>query len=452
MAEESVVNPPHDSGPGPGVAEPKIECGERLRSPTPFGGRHFGFAEAGESGGARSQASLRFTGVAKHLLFVALIGHGHITPTLPLVEALVRRGHRVDYATAAEFSTAVTDAGAGWVPLPPLEPFTPPPQVGPYLIASWFRHYFAAMRATYPALREYCLAHRPDAVCYDVTNWPARAVAGELGIPAVRCIPNLADNETYSLYDRLTAGLDPNHPEMTALAADCARFSTEYGVEIDVAGTLNVTEALNLVFIPREFQPAGASFDDRFCFVGPLLGDRANREPWSPPDPGAPVLFISLGTIFTYRPGFYRTCLDAFAEGPWQVAMAVGGLEPTTLGPIPAGVDVRPRFPQPAVLRHAGAFVSHAGMNSTMEALFYGVPLITFPQMPEQVANADRVAALGLGERLDAGTLTPETLHRIVSRVAADQQIRANLDRMRQAIHDAGGTERGADAIENHLT
>lgn len=387
----------------------------------------------------------------RHLLFVALAGHGHVTPTLPLVEELVRRGYQVDYATSAEFSEAVTSSRARWVALPPLEPFTPPPQVGAEVIALWFRHYFAAMRATYPVLRDYCVTNRPDAVCYDVTNWPARVVAEALGIPAVRCVPNLAENDAYSLGERLTAGLDPDHPEMAALAADCARFSTEYGVELDVAGTMDVIEALNLVFIPREFQPAGDSFDERFCFLGPLLGHREQREPWSPPVPSAPVLFISLGTIFTGHPGFYRTCLEAFGHGPWQVAMTVGELDPAALGPIPPSVDVRPRFPQPAVLRHAAAFVSHAGMNSTMEALYYGVPLITFPQMPEQVANADRVAELGLGERIEADTLTPETLNEAVSRVAADQQVRANLDHMRQAIHDAGGADRGADVIEDYL-
>jgi MGT family glycosyltransferase len=104
------------------------------------------------------------------------------------------------------------------------------------------------------------------------------------------------------------------------------------------------------------------------------------------------------------------------------------------------------------VLRHAAAFVSHAGMNSTMEALYYGVPLVTFPQMPEQVANADRVTELGLGERLKADTLTPDTLRQAISRVTTDQQVRANLDRMRQAIRDAGGAERGADVIERYLS
>ena len=350
-----------------------------------------------------------------------------------------------------EHSAAVSGVGARWVALPPLVPYLPPPEVGPEIIAGWLRHFFAALRATYPMLHERCVTERPDVVCYDATNWPARIVAGQLGIPAVRCVPNLASNETYSLGAQVMAGLGADHPAMAELAADCARFAAEHGVGLDVAGTMDVAEALNLVFVPREFQPAGDSFDERFWFLGPLLGNRERAQPWSPSDSRARVLFISLGTIFTDHLEFYRTCIAAFGDGSWQVAMTVGEVDTAALGPIPSTVEIRPRFPQLAVLRHAAAFVSHAGMNSTMEALYYGVPLITLPQMPEQVANADRVRELGLGERLDAGTVTAEALRAAVTRVASDPGVRANLDRMRKAIQDGGGATRGADVIEEYL-
>ncbi len=48
---------------------------------------------------------------SKNVLFVALAGHGHVTPTLPLVAELVRCGHRVDYATGPEHADAVCDVG-----------------------------------------------------------------------------------------------------------------------------------------------------------------------------------------------------------------------------------------------------------------------------------------------------------------------------------------------------
>jgi len=112
------------------------------------------------------------------------------------------------------------------------------------------------------------------------------------------------------------------------------------------------------------------------------------------------VLYVSLGTAFNDRADFYRACLEAFAGGG-PVAIAVGErVRVDDLGPAPANVDVRPWFPQPAVLRSASAFVSHAGMGSTMEALYYGVPLVCVPQMPEQDVNAARVAEMGLGVRL----------------------------------------------------
>ncbi|AIA01293.1 macrolide family glycosyltransferase [Streptomyces noursei] len=388
--------------------------------------------------------------MAKHLLFVALLGHGHINPTLPLVEELVRRGHRVDYATSAEHAEAVTRSGAHWVELPPLPPIDRPTEFGPETFGRFMRHLFAGMRTAYPVLREHCATTPVDAICYDAMNWSARVLAEELDLPAVRLIPNFASNETYSLFAQFMTGTDGVHPVTAAIGPDCAEFAAEHGVALDPAHLLDATEKLNLVFIPREFQPAGDSFDERFHFIGPSLGSRAD-EPWSPPDPEAPVLFVSLGTVFNDRPEFYRTCIDAFADEPYHVAMSVGGLDPAALGPIPASFDVRARFPQPAVLQRATAFVSHTGMNSTMEALYYGVGLIAVPQMPEQAANAGRVQELGLGEQLDARTVTAEALRAAVARVASDDAVRANLDRMRKVVRESGGAVRGVEVIEEYL-
>ncbi|MFG3114506.1 macrolide family glycosyltransferase [Streptomyces sp. NPDC048197] len=407
---------------------------------------------------------------------MTLAGHGHVNPTLPLVEELVRRGHRVDYATSAEHSEAVIRAGARWVELPSWEMMTPPREFGPAEIANFMRHMFTAMRAAYPVLQEHCLNELPDAICYDAMNWSARVVAEKLGIPAVRCIPNFASNETFSLFANFMKShgggdhTDPNadsnvdshantntdshtltNPFAAALGPECAEFSAEHGVELDPQHLMDVTEKLNLVFIPREFQPAGDSFDERFHFIGPSLGSREQDEPWSPADPDAPVLFISLGTVFNDRPEFYRACIEAFGQGPYQVAMTVGNVDLAELGDIPPTIDVRPRFPQPAVLRHADAFVSHTGMNSTMEALYYGVGLIAVPQMPEQAANAGRVQELGLGEQLDAATVTAESLRAAVTRVASDPTVRANLDRMRKVVRESGGAARGADVVEDYL-
>jgi MGT family glycosyltransferase len=389
--------------------------------------------------------------VSRLVLFVCLAGHGHVTPTLPLVADLVRRGRRVEYACGPEFREAIGRVGAQWVAMPGLAPFVPPAQVGPEIVALWFRHFFAGLAATYPVLLAHCRANRPDAVVYDATNWPARLVARRMGLRAVRTIPNLAENETYSqVDDALNTGLEGD-PQMAAFADDVATFAAAHGVDLDVAGTMDVVEDLNLVFVARAFQPAGDSFDDRFRFVGAMIGGREQVQSWSSPHPELPLLFVSLGSIFTDRPDFYRTCVEAFGDGDFQVAMTIGDVDPADVGPLPPTVQVASWFPQLAVLRQARAFITHAGMNSTMEALYYGVPVLALPQMPEQAVNADRVAALGLGVKLDPQAITADALRSAVDQVTVSPVIQANLHRMQAEVRDAGGAEAGAQAIEEYL-
>ncbi len=42
-------------------------------------------------------------------------------------------------------------------------------------------------------------------------------------------------------------------------------------------------------------------------------------------------------------------------------------------------------------------FVTHSGMNSVNESLYYGVPMVLFPQHSEQRMVAKRVVHLGAG-------------------------------------------------------
>ncbi len=358
------------------------------------------------------------------LLFVTLTGHGHLTPTLPLVEELVRRGHRVGYATGAEHADAVVTAGARWVELPSLPPFHPK-TANP--IDEWFPHYFAAMRATHPVLLERCSRERPGVLVYDATNWPGRVVARQLGIPAVRTVPHFVSNEHFTMMAPSVAW---------AIEDDCARFAAEHGVELTVESTLHEPDACNIVFVPREFQPAGETFDETHHFVGPLLGRRLD-ERWTPRH-DLPLLYVSLGSLLSDQE-FYRACVEQFGDGAWQVALSARA----DLGPVPGTIDVQPWFPQPAVLQHAAVFITHGGMNSTMEALHQGVPLVVVPQTPEQENNADRIAELGLGERVH----DLADLRAAVDRVAADDRIRRNVDRMRAAVRGGGGVERAADLV-----
>lgn len=392
----------------------------------------------------------------KHFAVVAPPAHGHVNPTLPLVEELVRRGHRVSYATGPDLIPAVETAGAHGVRLPSELPQFMPSR-GDFSgenFAEMLTHFLADARKCYPIMREHFANDLPDAVCYDMMTFTGRMLAESLDVPGVALVPNFAENEQFSLRDEfMPANFDPESPALMDFNRQMQEFAAEHGVTVDggVMDGRGVAD-LNLVCLPKDFQLAADTFDDRFRFIGPMFGDRAHSEPWQPADPDTPLLFISLGTAFNRDAEFYRTCFEAFRDSSFQVALAIGHrVDIAELGDIPANFDVRAHFPQLAVLRHAAVFLSHTGMNSTMESLSYGVPLVAVPQMPEQEANARRVEELGLGHRLDPDTLTAETLRQTVDEVAASDEIRANLAEFQQVINKCGGEVAGADAIEAHL-
>jgi MGT family glycosyltransferase len=142
-------------------------------------------------------------------------------------------------------------------------------------------------------------------------------------------------------------------------------------------------------------------------------------------------------------------CLDAFGGSEWDVAMAIGDQTSLAdLGTIAPNVRVRPFFPQLQVLRQTAVFITHAGMNSTMEALYFAVPMVAVPQQPEQAATARRLEELGLGRHIAAEDLGPDALRAAVTALHTDARVRRNVAAMSEVVRNAGGAVAAADAIE----
>jgi MGT family glycosyltransferase len=414
-----------------------------------------------------------------HIAFICLPAAGHVNPTLPVVAELVRRGHRVTYATSAKYAKVIESAGAAFFPsgedlaafLPPRERSAdggPAPADGgraPSPIAGMFAGMPSGMmsgllerilkgaREEFPALLARLAEDRPDGVCYDAMTLSGKMAAAKLALPDIALIPSYATNEHFSMRDLMPGLPPPGMVEAWKQASErIHEFAADHGVgHLQFMG--GPPASLNISFIPREFQPSGETFDARFHFVGPCLGLRGNEEDWQPRTKDGPLLFISLGTTpLNDRPDFFGMCLEGFAGTRWQVVMAIGErVEESELGDIPENFEVRPFFPQLEVLPHADAFLSHSGMNSTMEALYFGVPLVAFPLQPEQGANARRVEDLGLGRRLPLEGLSPKLIRETVLEVSEDPAIRGNLKAMSARVRASGGAPAAADAIEDFL-
>ena len=93
----------------------------------------------------------------------------------------------------------------------------------------------------------------------------------------------------------------------------------------------------------------------------------------------------------------------------------------------PENIEIYDSVDQMAVLSIADAFITHCGMNSASEGLYFQVPLVLFPQTPEQGAVARRTEELGAGVRLKS--IAEDDILQAVKQVMFDPAYKNNAAR-----------------------
>ncbi|WP_236728544.1 macrolide family glycosyltransferase [Mycolicibacterium obuense] len=387
-----------------------------------------------------------------HILVVAASAPSHMYPHLAVIRELVDRGHRVSYAVGGHLSSLVEPTCADVVPCSSVLPGAPgaPTAFDDDDPVAGMRIFLDEAIHVLPQLRSAFDTDRPDLVLYDIGGM-AGPVAAELwGVPAAQLSPSEVAWDGY--YDDMAAILDPlmGSPSGLDYRHTFERWLASAGTSLTVEDVTGVPSRC-LVLIPRIMQRHADRVSDRYRFVGPCLDPR-REEPgdWTPPPGDGPLALLALGTAYTERPDVYRAAIDGLDGTGWRLSIAIGTTTSADeLGPIPHWVQVRPRVPQPAVLAHADAFVTHAGMGSCSEALWFGVPMVALPQAVDQPANADRLEQIGVGRHLRADPPDPAGLGRAVLEVASDPAIRRRLDAVRAEIRGQGGPQHAADAAED---
>ena len=213
-----------------------------------------------------------------------------------------------------------------------------------------------------------------------------------------------------------------------------------------VCGLLDLIQNSNdtdtIVYTSRAFQPKADTFSSKYAFIGPSIPEQigAGERVWEG------CCYISLGTVNNRNLPFYQACIEALRQESIPVVISVG--EQTGLSAfrdVPEHIFLRPRVDQLAVLARASVFVTHCGMNSASEGLYFGVPLVLYPQQAEQGLVARRVEELGAGLRLRRAS--PEAIRAAVRQVREQQSYRSRAREIAAGFRDAGGYRRGADKI-----
>jgi MGT family glycosyltransferase len=394
-------------------------------------------------------------------VFFNIPSTGHVNPSQAVIAELVRRGHQVIYYNTEPLRAQIESTGATFRPYPQSETLATLDQRASG--GSIMENALALLEIAellLPSVIADLRVEQPDVVLHDsLAGWGKQAAA-LLGIPAAAIISTFALNlrsmppMPLPTMIKTVGEIVSRLPRYNRVAR---RLKRSFGVQsYGLTGALMNTNALNIVYTSRLFQPAADTFDDSYAFVGPSITPRADTS-------GFPfeqltrnlLLYISLGTINNENVAFYQACFAAFRDFEGQVVLSAGKrTDLNALGQIPANFIVRTFVPQLEVLQRADVFITHGGMNSVHEGLWYGVPLVVVPQQLEQSVVALQVVKHGAGvmpAQTDAPP-TAEALRAAVAQVLANSTAyRAAAGRLGESFRAAGGYTRAAEALEAYM-
>lgn len=185
-------------------------------------------------------------------------------------------------------------------------------------------------------------------------------------------------------------------------------------------------------------------------YVGPLR----NSSPRSTSFPfekltGQPLIYASLGSVQNTKQDLFR--LIAAACEPLDVQLVIthgGGMSQETTDRLPGSPLVVEYAPQQEVIAKASLTITHGGLNTVLDSLSYGVPLVAIPITFEQPGNAARIRWTKTGEVIPVFRVRVNNLRATIQRVLTEEIYRTNAQKMQQAIAKSGGVTRAADIIE----
>jgi MGT family glycosyltransferase len=403
---------------------------------------------------------------------------GHLNPMTALADALRTRGHRITFLLLGDPPATVLDAGfevieIGGAAFSANEYTAGFRQLGELSGRAALKHTLALMARATRALLEVSPSLVSDAgvtaLLVDQTSLAGGTLADRLDLPfatvsnalllnAEPGIPpffsswrphdvwwaRLRNRIGWAALDRLYA------PTLRQIQENRRRHGL--AVPARVADTWSST--LQISQQPEGFDFPRRELPPHLRFVGPLQLSGASATvgfPWDQLD-GRPLIYASLGTLQNRTAGTFRTIAEACAGLDVQLVMSTGqGLAPEDLGELAGNPIVVVFAPQRELIRKAALAITHAGLNTVLEALSAGVPMVTVPITNDQPGIAARVAWTGAGEVLSPKNLTPGRLRALVTRVRKNKDYKDAAERMRQSIRTGGGAPRAAELIEQGL-
>ncbi|QJQ97060.1 glycosyl transferase [Halomonas sp. PA5] len=392
---------------------------------------------------------------------------GHVNPSAPLVRELVRRGIDVTFYVTEEFRAVVEQLGATCRAYPD-------GTISSNVIADATAHggsakvvqrLLEATQTLLPLLESELREAPPDAIMFDSNALWGRMLATSLRRPAISLMTTiLVDASVFrslTVRERL-AVVRETATSLPGILGARRRLLRSAGRDLLPSSPVFPTRGDLTIFpIPAWIQSPDDRCDASSHFVGPSIDTELRSEEIDEQlerlfGDEVPLVVVSLGTLHRGGEDFFRSCIDAFAALPANVLLVVGrAMDPADFESASSNIVVRAVVPLLAALRQAAVFVTHGGMNSVLEGLHFGVPMVVIPQQVEQFligqAVADRGAGLVLRHHLSGQKIGTRELRATVEALLDDSSYTASARTLAATLHEGGGAMEAADQIERLL-
>ena len=382
------------------------------------------------------------------IVFFCIPAHGHTNPTLGVVRELISHGHQVWYYSYNIMREKIESVGATFISCDDYDTeqnlsAKDSTRVGKDLAFSTKILVDTTLALDDKICKEMAEL-KPDCIVADSMALWGKAVALKLGIPFVSSTTTFAFNQhSAKIMQQGIGDLFKMIFAMPKTSKQVKRLKDKgYPVNniLDIIGNDDNTNTI--VYTSPEFQPCSETFSEKYAFVGPSIRP-ATDEIDKKRDK---LIYISMGTVNNDMMPFYKKCISALSNTDFQVIMSVGNMVPIKdFGDIPENILVYSYVDQIAVLKKADIFVSHCGMNSVSESLYFEVPLVMIPQTSEQKGVAERVSQLNAGIKLDKldGALVLSAINKILS----DGTYKENAKKIAIGFKNSSGAKGAADKI-----
>ena len=426
--------------------------------------------------------------MSKNIMFVSFPLLGHTKQMIALAKELVERGYKVSFVISEVAKKWISTTGAEFIPWESMVEQTENTEHNKKDF-SWqnisqeqsvlrgenmiFEHLINLYVPMYKSLIPIFEKHSPDLLIIDRAVIPAMDLAQQMNIPYIvqsRFLGNFVKTNaeyprfgtSYSikmnLWQRCLNLLRPilllpyfalNDIKLNKVRTQCTgnkKLNDLYHQQLIIVGTSFGIE------ISRPLPPWVQMIGPIFSKTPELLDDSLSQ--WLADDlEGKGVIYIAFGTLASMEEWQAKALVAGLEKSKLKVLWSLPKKQQHIISNLPSSFRIEDFVPQQAVLSHPNVrvFVSHCGMNSLNEALYWAKPILALPFFGDQHYNAARIVDIGVGLKLNKQKFDSDDVTEKINILLTNLTYKEAANDISVILKNSGGLNKAADIVEKML-